>query len=296
MSAYHLTPRNASQYVERVLAFNPKFIRAYPSSLSVFAEYAYPVRHQLAGVQGLFTASETLTPTERQTIEQTFGKKLFDWYGMTEPVLIITETTAHTGMEINWEYGFAEFLPSPDLPPGEFRLIATGFHNPVMPFIRYDTGDIVRLGEDAPGDGVFPLSQYPPLVLSIAGRKDECIVTPDGRRLPSVNFYTVFRDQKEVLRFQIIQYGLSEVVVKLTLRPDVKQPAPVLASLGQSLQMRLGREVRVDFEVTDHFITNADGKAPPILRRSGSRSVEENEEYLDLLHRPGYRRMPGCRS
>jgi histidinol-phosphate aminotransferase len=275
MSAYHLSPTTAARYVEEVLKFRPKFIRGYPSSLNVLAEYAYPYRDKLDFVNGLFTASETLLPPERDNIERTFGKKLFDWYGMTEPVLVITETQCHTGMEVNWEYGFAEFLPSPDLPPGEFRLVATSFHNPVMPFIRYDTGDIVRLREGGSEDGL-----YPPLIHSIAGRKDECIVTPDGRRLPSVNFYTVFRDHKEVLKFQIVQYGLSDVVVKLALRPDVKDPASVVDSLRQSLQVRIGGEVRIDFEITEKFITNPDGKTVPILRRSGSRAVEENEEYV----------------
>jgi histidinol-phosphate aminotransferase len=280
MSAYHLTPHNAEQYVDTVLRFQPRFLRGYPSSLSVFAEYAYPVRDRFTGVRGLFTASETLTPGERASIERTFGKKLFDWYGMTEPVLVITETTDHRGMEVNWEYGFAEFLPADDLPPGEFRLIATSFHNPVMPFIRYDTGDIVRLGEGVPPDGRVPLEEYPPRVLGIAGRKDEAIVTPDGRRLPSVNFYTVFRDQREVLRFQLVQYGLGDLVVKLALRPGTPDPAGVLESLHRSLRVRLGPEVRLEFEITDRFITNADGKTVPILRRSGTRAVEEHEEYL----------------
>jgi histidinol-phosphate aminotransferase len=279
MSAYHLTPKNAREYVQAVLTYDPKFLRGYPSSLSVFAEYAYPLREKFANVQGLFTASETLTPGERSVIEATFGQRLFDWYGMTEPVLIITEALDHKSMEVNWEYGFAEFLPSPELQPGQFRLVATSFHNPVMPFIRYDTGDIVHLGEGSPADGLFPIEHYPPPVLTLAGRKDECIVTPDGRRLPSVNFYTVFRDQKEVLKFQIVQYGLSDVVVKLALRPGVTDTAQVLAGLRRSLLLRIGTEVRIEFDITDKFITNTDGKTIPILRRSGSRSVEENEEY-----------------
>jgi histidinol-phosphate aminotransferase len=149
-----------------------------------------------------------------------------------------------------------------------------------MPFIRYDTGDIVRLGEASPSDGRVPLEQYPPTVLGIAGRKDEAIVTPDGRRLPSVNFYTVFRDQREVLRFQLVQYGLSDLVVKLALRPDTADPAGVLESLRRSLRVRVGPDVRLELETTDRFITNADGKTVPILRRSGTRSVEEHEEYL----------------
>jgi histidinol-phosphate aminotransferase len=280
MSAYHLSPMTAPRYVEEMLRFRPEFIRGYPSSLNVLAEYAYPYRDEFEQVKGLFTASETLLPSERDNIERTFGKKLFDWYGMTEPVLVITENTGHAGMEINWEYGFAEFLPDPELPAGEFRLVATSFHNPAMPFIRYDTGDIVRLGSTAPSDGIIPLEQYPPLVESIAGRKDECIVTPEGRRLPSVNFYTVFRDQPEVLKFQIVQYGLSDVVVKLALRPGIENPSSILAPLRRSLQVRIGEQVRIEFELTDKFVGNADGKTLPIVRRSGTRAVEDNEEYL----------------
>jgi phenylacetate-CoA ligase len=279
-SAYHLTPKNCNEYLDAILEFQPQFLRGYPSSVVVLAEYAYPVRERFAGLKGVFTASETLLATERETIERTFGKKLFDWYGMTEPVLAICECEAHQGMHINWDYGYAEFLPSDDLPPHEYRLVATGFHNPVMPFIRYDTGDIVRLFETP---RKCPCGRNMPLVESISGRKDECIITPDGRRLPSLNFYSVFREFSDVLRFQIVQYGRSEIVVKLLFRPEAADVQGQMNALRGELRARMGREVDLSLEVTDRFLTNPDGKTLPVLRRVGTRAVEEGQEYATSL-------------
>jgi len=280
LSAYHLSPANCSEYVDRLLKFRPKFIKAYPSSITVFAEFAYPYRDKFDFLQGIFTASETLLPTERDRVERTFGKKLFNWYGMTEPAVIITECERHNGMHINWEYGYPEFLPSDDLAPNEFRLVTTGFHNPVMPFIRYDTGDIVRLYETPQA---CSCGRNMPLIHSIVGRKDECILMPDGRRLPSANFYSVFRAHPEVLKFQIVQYGRSEIVVKLLLRQDATNVQGLLRLLREELHARFGRNIELDLEVTDRFLTNSDGKTLVVVRRPGTRSVEEKQEYATSL-------------
>lgn len=275
-SAYHLSPETCERYIEQILEFQPLFIKAYPSSVAVLAEYAYPVREKFHALRGIFTSSETLLPTERETIERTFGKKVFNWYGMTEPVMVITECEAHEGMHINWEYGYPEFLPSDDLPEGEYRLVATSFHNPVMPFIRYETGDVVRLLNE---DRTCSCGRNLPLVETVVGRKDECIITPDGRRLPSVNFYTLFRKYAEILRFQLVQYGRAEVVAKIAPRAGVSGLESVRSRVEEELRARIGPGVVLEVEVTDRFLTNADGKTPPILRKVGTRAVEEREEY-----------------
>jgi phenylacetate-CoA ligase len=279
-SAYHLSPANCGDYVDRLLTFQPKFIKAYPSSITVFAEFAYPYRDKFDFLQGIFTASETLLPTERDRVESTFGKKLFNWYGMTEPAVIITECEQHNGMHINWEYGYPEFLPSDDLAENEFRLVTTGFHNPVMPFIRYDTGDIVRLYETPQ---TCACGRNMPLIHSIVGRKDECILMADGRRLPSANFYSVFRAHPEVVKFQIVQYGRNEIVVKLLIRDSAVDVTGLLRRLREELHARFGRNLDLDLEVTDQFLTNSDGKTLVVVRRPGTRSVEEKQEYVTSL-------------
>ncbi|HUO17212.1 MAG TPA: aminotransferase class I/II-fold pyridoxal phosphate-dependent enzyme [Verrucomicrobiae bacterium] len=275
-SAYHLTPTNCDEYVQRLLEFRPEFIKAYPSSVSVFAEFAYRQRDKFDFLRGIFTASETLLPSERDRVERTFGRKLFNWYGMTEPAVIITECEQHDGMHINWEYGYPEFLPSEELEPHEFRLVTTSFHNPVMPFIRYETGDIVRL-YDTPK--TCPCGRNMPLVHSIVGRKDECIIMDDGRRLPSINFYSLFREFPEILKFQIIQYGRTEILTKVALRPDARSSLSLTEKLEQEMRQRVGFTVKLDIEYTNTFLTNSDGKTLPIVRKLGTRSIEEREEY-----------------
>ena len=275
-SAYHLSPANCGEYVDRLLEFRPQFIKAYPSSIAVFAEFAYAYRDKFDFLRGIFTASETLLPSERDRVERTFGKKLFNWYGMTEPAVTITECEQHEGMHINWEYGYPEFLPSDDLAPNEFRLVTTSFHNPVMPFIRYDTGDIVRLHETPKS---CPCGRSMPMVHSIVGRKDECIIMADGRRLPSINFYSLFREFPEVLKFQIIQYGRTEIVSKIALQPQAHGSYSLTQKLEEELRQRVGSKVKLEIEYTNKFVTNSDGKTLPIVRKLGTRTIEEGEEY-----------------
>ncbi|HMJ92179.1 MAG TPA: hypothetical protein VK530_20320 [Candidatus Acidoferrum sp.] len=261
MSAYHLKPSNAAGYLDALLRFRPQYIRGYASSLTVLAEYAFAQRARFDFVRGLFTASETLLPSERSTIERTFGNKLFDWYGMTEPAVVITERADHTGMEVNWEYGFPEFAASSELPVDERRLIATSLHNPVMPFIRYDTGDIVKLATDEP-----PSGELYPLVRAVIGRKDDCILTPDGARLPSLNFYSLLQSYTDVLRFQFVQASLRDVLMKVTLRSEVSKPDELLSSLRREVSKRLGDGIALRVEVTETFETSPDGKSPTFKR------------------------------
>jgi histidinol-phosphate aminotransferase len=50
--------------------------------------------------------------------------------------------------------------------------------------------------------------------------------------------------------------------------------------LERELRARLGSDISLLVEVTDRFLTNADGKTPPILHRPGARSVEEMAAYV----------------
>jgi len=263
-SAYHLTAQNCTQYIDRVLALRPSIIRGYPSSMTLFAELAYARRHELAFVNGIVTSSETLLPDDRVKIERTFGgNKLYNWYGMTEPAIILTECERHEGVHVNWEYGYAELLPSDELPPDEFRIVTTGFHNPVMPFIRYETGDVVRTFSE---DRRCSCGRTMPLMHSISGRRDECILTNDGRRLPSLHFYAVFRKYSEISRFQVVQYGLRRILIRIAPRPGATLGADLVQRIRDEVRAGTGTSIPLEVQLTGRFAKNADGKTPPIIR------------------------------
>jgi phenylacetate-CoA ligase len=260
MSAYHLKPSNAESYLEALLRFRPQFIRGYVSSINVLAEFAYPHREKFDFVRGVFTASETLSDFERLHIERTFGKKLYDWYGMTEPAVVITERADHEGMEVDWEYGYPEFAEAPGLPPAERRLIATSLHNPVMPFIRYETEDIASLGDGLDSAGLYPK------IRAMRGRKDECLVTPDGARLPSLNFYSLLQTYTDILRFQFVQTSASSVTMRISLRLGTPKVEALVFALREEVRKRLGPDLALEIEVTDQFLTSPDGKSPTFKR------------------------------
>jgi phenylacetate-CoA ligase len=208
----------------------------------------------------VFTASETLSDFERANIERTFGQKLYDWYGMTEPAVVITERADHDGLEVDWEYGYPEFTEAPELAPDERRLIATSLHNPVMPFIRYETEDIARVGDGSDAAGLYPR------IRAMMGRKDECLVTPDGARLPSLNFYSLLQTYTDILRFQFVQTDLAHVVMKISVRPGASRVEAMVFALREEVGKRLGPDMVLEIEVTDQFLTSPDGKTPTFKR------------------------------
>ncbi|TDU73409.1 histidinol-phosphate aminotransferase [Prosthecobacter fusiformis] len=275
MSAYHFSPRTAQEYMQAIESFQPKFIRSYPSSLLVLAEYLERTGKTLPSVKGLFTASETLAPHEREAIERVFGRILFDWYGMTEPTLVAYEGADHDGLNIVWQYGHAEFLPDDSLAPGDSRLIATSLQNPVMPFIRYDTGDIVTRHVSETPETLFPRK-----LARVQGRKDDVILTPDGRRLPSVNFYSVFRSAPGVVRFQIVQFGASDIVVNIESTDPGFERHPAYRKVQEEMRSRFGDAMSVEYRINQRFETNRDGKTPVVLRRRANKAVEERKEYV----------------
>ena len=56
MSAYHFSPRNAAECMQTITQFKPKFIRSYPSTLMVLADYLERTGQRIPSVRGLFTA------------------------------------------------------------------------------------------------------------------------------------------------------------------------------------------------------------------------------------------------
>jgi phenylacetate-coenzyme A ligase PaaK-like adenylate-forming protein len=163
-------------------------------------------------------------------------------------------------MEVDWEYGHPEFAEAPGLSSAERRLIATSLHNPVMPFIRYETEDIASLGDGRDSSGLYPR------VRAMYGRKDECLVTPDGARLPSLNFYSLLQSYTDILRFQFVQTSASGVTMKISLRPGTPKVEALVFALRGEVCKRLGPDLMLEIEVTDQFLTSPDGKSPTFKR------------------------------
>ena len=114
-------------------------------------------------------------------------------------------------------------------------------------------------------DGLDEAGLYP-RVASMVGRKDECLLTPDRARLPSLNFYSLLQGYTDILRFQFVQPDLTRVVMKISVRPGATDVDGLVFNVRDEVRKRLGPDLALEVEVTEQFLTTADGKTPTFKR------------------------------
>jgi phenylacetate-CoA ligase len=257
-SAYHLNEENGREYLRDIQKFGAKFIRGYPASISIMAKIKMNKRIDLPRVRGILTASETLTDTQRETIESAFNARIFNWYGLAEQVVTANECESHMGMHLNQEYGYWELEKRDYLSDNQRMIIGTNFRNYAMPLLRYETGDIATLSDISQ----CSCGRSLPLIEGIAGRKDDIITTPDGTRIPSVNFYSMFREFPTVDRFQIIQWSIQDIEIRVQSNNFTSKEKE---DIRNELKQRLGNKMKIKLTLNSEFEKNPEGKRRPVI-------------------------------
>ncbi|HEX7595846.1 MAG TPA: hypothetical protein VF387_05800, partial [Gemmatimonadaceae bacterium] len=172
-SSYHIGRTTLPAYVDALSSFGPALIDTYPSSIEPIARHV--LAHNVTDIRptAVITSSETLFPATRELVEKAFACKVFDHYGGAEMAALIAQCeigTYHVAPEFGIIEVISEGLPVAAGVRGE--IVATGFINPVMPLIRYATGDYAVLG-----NGACPCGRVGQTIEQIEGRMDDVIVT-----------------------------------------------------------------------------------------------------------------------
>ena len=109
-----------------------------------------------------------------------------------------------------------------------------------MPLIRYRVGDHVALEPGAR----CPCGRPGPVIKAIRGRTSEFIVTPDGRRYPTItHFVDLLRN---VRRTQVLQERAGEIVVRVLPLPGFSDADARHAS--RLFEERIGGGIRARVE------------------------------------------------
>lgn len=143
-----------------------------------------------------------------------------------------------------------------DIPvkPGAYgRIVVTDLFNYAMPIIRYDTGDVAKLGVN--NDGVTYLEQ-------IEGRKMDLIYDTKGNIVSSFVVYTKFFNYYTLLKqYQFIQQGEKEYEVKL----NVHNVFPFEKELAESIKKDFGSDAKVIITYVDEIPPLASGKRKKVV-------------------------------
>ncbi|WP_316365783.1 phenylacetate--CoA ligase family protein [Candidatus Thiodiazotropha sp. CDECU1] len=254
LSSFHLKPEYINYYLDELRRFSPKTLDGYPSTVYILAKYLKSIGEQLK-LESVLTSSETLYDFQRETIEQSFDCKVYDYYGSAERVLFTTECS-HSGGHIGMEYGITEICDSDgnSLERGKTgTVVATSLHNLAMPLIRYKTNDMSAIKQEKCACG---RAHY--LLNEVTTKAEDTIVLKDGRLIsPSVLTHP-FKPLTSILESQIIQNDIDNITVKL--RTDDNFTEHDKNELLHSLSERLGKDTKVSIEMVQELERTATGK------------------------------------
>ena len=157
----------------RIDAWQPEVLIAYPSIARALAEARLAGSIDIAP-STIFTSAELLTDETRQTIEDAWGKRLFNQYAATETGNIAGECERHAGLHVVEDLLILEVVDRDNrpVPPGTYgdKLLVTVLFNRTQPLIRYEMSDSVRLAA-AP----CPCGRPYVLIDGIQGRAEEML-------------------------------------------------------------------------------------------------------------------------
>ena len=255
LSSYHLSEETIPRYIEALRRFRPTTLEAYPSTAWLLARFLTDKKETLP-LKAVHLSAEPLLRFQREVIEEAFACHVFDYYGCSERVLAAGECSAHDGLHIFAPFGMTEILDENDrpCPPGVHgRLVLTGFHNRLMPLIRYDIGDTSAFVE-----GQCPCGCPWPKINAVTTKAEDIIVTPDGRMLSPSTLHYPFMSVNSVATSQIIQEAVGQVRVKIVRRPNFGPRDSSIIRAG--LQDRLGKDCHLEFEFVDEIPREGRGK------------------------------------
>lgn len=216
LNTFEMSYDNMIKYAKRIQKSKPVLIKGYLSAVIEFAKFVEKNNYEFNSVKAISTTTETLLPHNRNYIEKVFNAPVYDQYGCGEVSAISYECSAHKGLHVNQEHVICEVLDKFNKPIVEStgRIIATDLDNYVMPFIRFENGDMATLSSEKCSCGVNQ-----PLMKSIEGRSIDTIALKDGRMVHGVFFTDILFDLNiltdQIQRFQIYQDTIGSVEFRI---------------------------------------------------------------------------------
>lgn len=244
-SIYHLSEASVGAYVKKLNDSRPEWIHGYPSALSHLGSLMLNNSLRLGyRPKAITIASEKLLEYQKDIIQRAFRAPVFELYGQTEGVAILTRSDSETFV-VNDLFSFVELV---EVEPGLSRIVGTNFHNLAFPLFRYDTGDMAETRDGK--------------VISILGRSDDYIVLADGRRVGRIGH--IFKAIQGVEAIQLFQHRVGEIDINIVAPLDRRER--IEAEVISAFRFNYGDMLDLKFIWCDRLHKTKAGKTKLVVR------------------------------
>jgi phenylacetate-CoA ligase len=257
-----MTEENLPRYVELIRKFKPKYIQAFPSSITILARYMDENATEcFPGLRAILCGSENIAQWQRDLLKAVFQCRVFSWYGQSEQVAFASECEVSQCYHIFPEYGIFELVDRKGrqiINPGKIgEIVATGFNNAAVPFLRYRTGDLAQYA-----DFVCECGRHHTLLHRIEGRANEYLVDHNGNLIPWNAIWltrdVINADFKGIRHFQFVQDTPGEVLMNIVPGQDYDERAS--GQMFAALRARLGDNMDLTVKPVDSIPRSEAGK------------------------------------
>jgi phenylacetate-CoA ligase len=258
LSSFHMNNEAMDTFIDRIRTFSPRFIQAYPSSITILAKYMKEQGYEpFPSLEAVLCGSENLYPWQRDLLEEVLGCRVYSWYGLSEQVALAGECPVSHEYHIFPEYGVLELVDSSGSPVtgtdtiGE--IVGTNLNNFVCPLIRYRTSDLAVWGTGRCACG----REYPRLRF-IEGRLQEFFVTRTGQLIPVTAIHYESEAFEKVAELQFCQDTPGEVVLNVVKKPGYT--AETSDAICTQLKRELGEDMGIELRFAHRIERTGTGK------------------------------------
>lgn len=257
LNAFEMSPDSMDDYAKAIQSFQPHCIYGYASSVALLSAHLRErgIKLRLPKLKVICTTGEPLFEHQRKLVSEEFGVPVANEFGSRD-IGFTAHETPRGQMLLMSESIILEVLDKEDKPvaPGETgEAVMTALESFAQPFIRYRTGDIVRVSEDQclEGRGLHVLGE-------VVGRSTDFVVRSDGTIMHALAVIYVLRAVDGVAEFKILQHTVRDIEVLVKTNRYWRDEGRNEIEMG--LKKRLGSDLRVDLRLVEHIPAEQSGK------------------------------------
>lgn len=130
-------------------------------------------------------------------------------------------------------------------------LLATGFQNLGMPFIRYEIGDRAVFSERQCECG-----RHNQVIENIEGRNEDYVITKDGIRFTRLDY--LLKDTKFIAEAQIVQRKIGQIIIRVVRKYGYNELEEQM--IREIVHNQFSENLKVEFEYVDFIKRTKAGK------------------------------------
>ena len=249
--------------IDMIITKKPIFIYGYTNAIFLLAKHIEEKSIKLDFIKGVFTTAENLQPFQREKIEKILGK-VYDQYGCSEINGIATQTRYDEYYSNIDPHVIVEYGDIVDKENNIRKLIITDLQNRVLPFVRYENGDLAVPTDNNNFDNFkLKFSKFK----KIDGRISDIIKLPNGGNLVVPSFFgsRMLKNIDGVKQYQITKYK-DRISVNLVLEKELTSESKAI--INKTLNEYIPSDVKTELVFNNDITYSSNGKFKLFIDKS----------------------------